>query len=150
MRGNTVAAGNASIAIGHLPEDHLTLAGAKQFAAPVPLSDFHPLIFGNGALDLCEQPRMRIVAGRLLEKDDAGPEAFEFLEDHNLIGVLSSQSIRTQDQRSIERASLGTIAQAVKTGAIETGAAVPIIHAHIVVDDVVLMVTSEVAKRVEL
>ena len=150
MRGNGVTAWNPSVAIGDLPENDFTLAGAKQFAPPVPLRDFHPLIFGNGALDLGKEARVRIVAGRLLEKDDADPIAFEFLEDHDLIGVLPREPIRTENQRGFECAGLGAIAEAIEPGTIEPRAAVPVVHAHVGIEHLMVMVTGEAAECIEL
>src|ERR1700730_1103582 len=43
VRGNAIAARDAPVAVGHFPEDHLTLTCAKEFAPPVSLRDLHAL-----------------------------------------------------------------------------------------------------------
>ena len=55
------AAGNAAVAVGDFPGDDLAGAGPEQLAAPVTFGDLGLLVFGDHALDLGEQHRLRVV-----------------------------------------------------------------------------------------
>ena len=58
------AAGNATVAVGDLPGDDLAGAGPEQLPAPVAFGDLGFLVFGDDALDLGEQYRLRVVGGQ--------------------------------------------------------------------------------------
>jgi len=86
---------------------------------------------------------VRIITGRLLEKDYADAEAFEFLEDQYLIGVLPCEAVRTEDQHDLERGRFGTIAKTVEPGPIQAGPTIAVIDADIGVHDIMTMIQSE-------
>jgi hypothetical protein len=105
--------------------------------ASLPISDLHALILRDGALDLYEQARVRVIARRLLEKRHRHAAAFEFFEDGDLTGILARDLDRESGRR--RRPGLGTITEAVESRTIGTNPAVTVIHAHVRVDDLVVV-----------
>jgi hypothetical protein len=71
------AASNATVAVGRFPGDDLAGAGPEQFAAPVAFGDLGLLVFGDHALHLGEQHRLRVVGGQPwgVGERDVDPEA---------------------------------------------------------------------------
>ena len=77
VRGAAGAAGDAPVAVGGLAGDHLAGPGPEQLAPPVPFADLGPLVFGDHALHLGEQPGLRVVlvqAGSVGEPTPATPK----------------------------------------------------------------------------
>jgi hypothetical protein len=104
-----------AVPVGDLPERDLARPSAIQLPATVALGDLGLLVFGNHALHLHQQRRLRILARRrTLQKPDLDPQALELLEDQHLVGVGSSQAIHAQAEYPVEHARLGSIAQAIK------------------------------------
>jgi hypothetical protein len=126
------------------------LPGPKELAAPVALGDLHPLVLRDRPLDLDEETGVGILARRLLQEDDPNVEALELLEDEDLIGVLTSQTIGAEDQHHLERPGLRPIPEAIEAGAIQPGAAVAVIDADVRLDHLVSLLAGVPAQRVEL
>jgi hypothetical protein len=63
-RGPARLGRQAAVAVGHLPEEDLALAGAVKLAAPVALGDLRPFVFGDHPLHLHQQRGLRVVRGR--------------------------------------------------------------------------------------
>ena len=111
---DSVAPWNPPIAVGDLPPKHFALSRTKELASTVAFRDLDALVFGDRALDLREQARLRIIRQGLVEKDHLDAEALELFENQDLIGVLAREAIRTQDQGGLERSGLGAVAQPVE------------------------------------
>jgi len=108
------------VPVGDLPERDLARPGAIQLAATVALGDLGLLVFGDHALHLYQQRRLRIVSRRrTLQKPDLDPQALELLEDQHLVGVGPGQPVHAQAQYPIEHARLSSITQAIKRRAIQ-------------------------------
>ena len=119
---------HASVAVGHLPEEHLAGASAVQLAAPVALGDLRALVFGDHALDLDEQPGLRIVAGRgAVEEAHVDAEALEFFKDQHLVGVDAREAIRAQARDRVQRTRFGRVAQPVKRGTVQPRAGIAVV-----------------------
>ena len=71
---------NPPVAVGDLPPAHFTLSRAKELASTVAFRDLDAFVFGNRALDLGEQARLRIIGQGLVEKDHPDVEALELFE----------------------------------------------------------------------
>src|SRR5213078_1547404 len=54
-------AGQPVVAVRGLPGDDLAGPGTEQLAAPVPFGDLRAFVLGDDALDLGEQPGLRVV-----------------------------------------------------------------------------------------
>ena len=127
-RSSAVGIDNAAVAVGALPERDLAGAGAVELAATVALGDLGLLVLGDHSLHLDQQCRLRIVARcRALQEVNGDPEALQFLEDQDLVGVGARETIDTQTQHALEHARLGRVAQAVKRVAIQPRTRVPIV-----------------------
>jgi hypothetical protein len=129
VRGAVCAAGDAPIAVGRLPGDHLAGAGAEQLAPPVPFADLGPLVFGDHALNLGEQPGLRVV---LVEAGGVGephayPEAGQLVEDEHLVGVGTGEPVRGQAPNHLEQPGLGGVPQRVQPGPVQPGPGVPVV-----------------------
>jgi hypothetical protein len=81
--------GDAPIAVGHAPEQRFALAQPKEAAAPIPFRNLGALIFGDDSLHLHEELRIGICRQRIVEELDRDPEAFQLLDDQDLVGVLA-------------------------------------------------------------
>ena len=150
MGRNPVTAWNPPVAVGDLPPTHLALSRTKELAAAVSFRDLDALVFGDRALDLREQARLRIIGQGLVEKDHLDVEALELFENQDLIGVLAREAIRTQHQRGLEGAGLGAVAQPVETWPVQARAAVSVIHAHVGIHHVVVLLMRPARERIQL
>ena len=72
---DSVAPWNPPVAVGDLPLKHFALSRTKELASTVAFRDLDALVFGNRALDLREQARLRIIRQGLVEKDRVDGEA---------------------------------------------------------------------------
>jgi hypothetical protein len=125
-------------AVGHLPEEHLAGAGAVQLAAPVALGDLRAFVFGDHALDLDQQPGLRVIARcRAGEEVHLDAEALELVQDQHLVGVGAREAIRAQTQDRVQRTGLGRVAQAVHRRAVQPRARVAVVDE--LGDDLVLV-----------
>jgi len=68
MGQDPVTAWNPPVAVGYLPPTHLALSRTRELAAAAPFCDLDALVFGDRALDLGEQARLRIIGQGLVEK----------------------------------------------------------------------------------
>jgi hypothetical protein len=73
------------------------LSGGMQLASTTPFHDLGPLIFGNHALHLQEQVLLGTMARRIIEEDYFDTTPPQFIDQENLIGVLTGQTIRRVD-----------------------------------------------------
>ena len=123
------AAGDAAVAVGSLPGDDLAGAGPKQFAAPVAFGDLGLLVFGDHALHLGEQYRLRVVGGqpRGVGERDGDPEAVQLVEHQHLVGVGAGEPVRRQAPHPFDEPGLGGITQCVQAGAVQSGAGMPVV-----------------------
>ena len=127
--GAVRAAGDAPVAVGRLAGDHLAGPGPEQLAPPVPFADLGPLVFGDHALHLGEQPGLRVVlvqAGGVGEPD-GDAEAGQFIQDEHLVGVGAGQPVRGQAPDHLEQPGLGRVAQRVQPGPVQPGPGVPVV-----------------------
>ena len=141
---------NPPVAVGDLPPAHFTLSCPKELASTVAFRDLDAFVFGNRALDLGKQARLRIIGQGLVEKDHPDVEALELFENQNLIGVLAREAIRTQHQRRLECPGLGAVAQPVEARPVEARTAVSVIHADIGIHHVVVLLTRPARERIQL
>ena len=141
---------NPPVAVGDLPPAHFALSRAKELAATIAFRDLDALVFGDRALDLRKQARLRIIGQGLVEKDHLDAEALELFENQDLIGVLAREAIRTQDERGLERSCLGAVAQPVEARPVQTRAAVSVVHADVGIHDVVMLLTRPARERIQL
>ena len=129
VRRDVWAAGDAPVAVGRLPGDHLAGAGAEQLAPPVPFADLGPLVLGDHALDLGEQPGLRVVlvqAGGIGEPH-AHPEAGQLVEDEHLVGVGPGEPVRGQAPDHLEQPGLGGVTHLVQPGPVQPCPGVPVV-----------------------
>jgi hypothetical protein len=115
------AAGDAPVAVGGLPGDHLAGAGAEQLAPPVPLADLGPFVFGDHALDLGEQLGLRVVLVQAGGVGEGHPhaEAGQLIQDERLVGVGAGEPVRGQAPDRLEQPGLGGVAQRVQPGPVQ-------------------------------
>ena len=129
VRGAAGAAGDAPVAVGGLAGDHLAGPGPEQLAPPVPFADLGPLVFGDHALHLGEQPGLRVVlvqAGGVGEPH-GDPEAGQLVQDEHLVGVGAGEPVRGQAPDHLEQPGLGGVAQRVQPGPVQPGPGVPVV-----------------------
>jgi hypothetical protein len=129
VRGAVWAAGDAPVAVGRLPGDHLAGAGAEQLAPPVPFADLGPLVLGDYALHLGEQPGLRVVlveAGGIGEPH-AHSEAGQLIEDEHLVGAGAGEPVRGQAPDHLEQPSLGGVTHLVQPGPVQPGPGAPVV-----------------------
>ena len=127
--GAVRAAGDAPVAVGRLAGDHLAGPGPEQLAPPVPFADLGPLVFGDHALHLGEQPGLRVVgvqAGGVGEPD-GDAEAGQFVKDEHLVGVGAGQPVRGQAPDHLEQPGLGRVPERVQPGPVQPGPGVPVV-----------------------
>ncbi len=105
------AAGNAAVAVGGLPGDDLAGAGPEQLAAPVAFGDLGLLIFGDHALHLGQQHRLRVFGGqsRGICECEGDPEAVQLVEHQHLVGVGAGEPVRRQAPNPFDEPGLGGI-----------------------------------------
>jgi len=116
------------VAVRSLPGDDLAGPGAKQLAAPVPFSDLRAFVFGDDALDLGEQPGLRVVIdGWGVGEPHRHAVAGEFVEHDDLVGVDAGEPVGRQAPHEVDQPGLGGVAQGVQAGPIQPGAGVPIV-----------------------
>jgi len=127
-RSAGVGVDDAAVPVGALPERDLPGAGAIKLAATVTLGDLRLLVLRDHTLHLDQQRRLWIVARfRALEEVNGDPEALEFLEDQDLVGVGARESIDTQAQHAVQHARLGGVTQAIQRRAIQPRTRVAIV-----------------------
>jgi hypothetical protein len=120
---------NPAVAVGSLPGNHLAGPGTEQLAPPVPLADLGPLVLGDHALHLGEQPGLRVVlvqAGSVGEPH-AHPEAGQLIEDEHLVGVGAGEPVRRQAIDHLEQPGLGCITQRVQPRPVQPGPGAPVV-----------------------
>ena len=121
-------AGQPLVAVRGLPGDDLTGPGAEQLAAPVPFGDLRSFVFGDDALDLGEQPRLRVVIDRWrVGEPHRHAVAGQFVEHDDLVGVNPGEPVRRQAPHHVDQLGLGGVAQGVQAGPVQPGAGVPIV-----------------------
>src|SRR5438876_4202740 len=76
---------------------HTASLGAMPFAAPRSLGDLRPLIFGNHSLKLQHEPLLGGFAAGGFQKDRLHTMTGKFLDQQNLISVLTTQAMRDSD-----------------------------------------------------
>jgi hypothetical protein len=103
---HAVTLGDVAISIRRLAAEPVALASFLKLATSEPLADDGALVLGHGPLDLQKQLILRVVRDRPMEEDDLTAGLAEFLEEQDLIGVLASETVRTQDCDDIDRAQL--------------------------------------------
>ena len=121
-------AGEPAVAVGNAPGQHLTGAGAEQFAAPIPLGDLRAFVFGDDPLDLGEELGLRVVieGGGVGEAHvDAVPG--QFVEHDHLVGVHAGEPVRGQAPDTVEQTCFGGVAQRVQAGPVQSGAGMPVV-----------------------
>ena len=150
VRRDPVTAWNMPVAVGDLPPEHLALSRAKELPPTVAFRDLDALVFGDRALDLREQARLRVIGQGLVEKEHLNAEALELFENQDLIRVLAREAIRTQNQRGLERPGLGSVTQPVEARPVEPRTAVAVVHADIGFHHVVVLLTSPAHKCIQL
>jgi hypothetical protein len=64
-------------------------------SAPHSLGNENTLIFRHGATNLQQQLIMRILTHRPVQKFHRATGAFQFLDEHHLVNVVSRESIRS-------------------------------------------------------
>jgi hypothetical protein len=123
------AAGDAPIPVGRLPGDDLAGAGAEQLAPPVAFGDLGFLVFGDDALHLGEQDRLRVVDGkpRGVGERDGDPEPGQLVEHQHLVGVDAGEPVRRQAPHPLDQSGLGSITQRVQPGSVQPGPGLPIV-----------------------
>jgi hypothetical protein len=104
-----------TVAVGSLPGDDLPGAGPEQFAAPVAFGDLGFLVFGDHALHLGEQHRLRVVGGQSwrVGEGDGDSEARQLVEHEHLVGVGAGEPVRGQAPHSFDEPGFGGITQGV-------------------------------------
>ena len=129
MRRAVWAAGDAPVAVGCLPGDHLAGAGAEQLAPPVPFADLGPLVLGDHALDLGEQLGLRVVLVQAGGVGEGHPhaEAGQLVQDEHLVGVGAGEPVRGQAPDHLEQPGLGGVAQRVQPGPVQPGPGAPVV-----------------------
>src|SRR3954465_731636 len=94
-----------TISVGSLAEDtDRATAGRVHLAAPAPLEDLGPFIFGDHPLHLEQQLLLRLVADLVVEEHDLDAAAPELLDEEDLIGILASQAIGRVDVEPVDQA----------------------------------------------
>ena len=122
-------AGDAPVAVGGLPGDDLSGAGAEQLAAPVPFGDLRLLVLGDHALHLGEQRGLRVIGGQVggVGEPHRDPEAGQLVQDEDLIGVGAGEPVRGQAPHQLEQAGLGGVAQRVEAGPVQPRAGLAVV-----------------------
>gem|GEM_PF-6981217 len=115
------------VAVGACAGEKRASAGGVELAPAPALLEGGALELGEEAVDLAHQALLGAGAGRAVHEDDGAAGALQLLHDHVLIGVVAGQAVGCQDQHLIELAAPGGVAQAVQAGAVEAGAAHPIV-----------------------
>ena len=129
MRSDAGGAGDPPVAVGGLPGDDLPGAGAEQLAAPVPFGDLRLLVFGDHALHLGEQHRLRVAGGQAGSVGEAHcyAEAGQLVQNQDLVGVGAGEPVRGQAPQQLEQAGLGGVAQRVQAGPVQPRAGLPVV-----------------------
>jgi hypothetical protein len=127
MRGAVRAAGDASVAVGDLGGQHLPGPRPIQLAAPSAFGELGPFVFGDHALDLHQQPPLRVVEGWGVGEADRHLVAGELVQDQDLVGVGAGQPIRGQAPDGVDGARFGGVAEPVQSGAVQPGPGVAVI-----------------------
>jgi len=109
-------------------------------AASTAFEDAGAFVFGDHALNLQKQILFRRRADSVIEKDKLDTSAFEFVKEKDLVGILSSKTIRSQDVEAIDEASSGEIAKAFQSRTQQSGAGIAVIdETQVVVEGEAIM-----------
>ena len=140
---------HAPVAVGDLPEDGLAGADPVELPAPVALGDLRPLVLGDHALHLGQQPRLGVIVDRgSVGEVHLAAEPVELVEHEHLVGVGAREPVRGQAPDRVDRAGLGCVAQRVQPGAVQPRAGVAVVGelGH----DLVTVLRHPCAQRVDL
>ena len=94
--GVAVAFANRNISISERCSRHYverTALGCMLLTPPTPFHDFGSLIFSDDALHLKQQVIFRALAKRPVQEDHLGPAPSPFIEQQDLVGVISRQPV---------------------------------------------------------
>ncbi len=80
-------------------------------AAPAPLADLGPLVFGDDPLDLQEQPPLGAPVEIAVEEDDLDPVVAQLVDQDHLIRVIACQAIGVLDVEAVDGPGGGRVAQ---------------------------------------
>jgi len=133
--GERPLARRAPVPIRHAPEQRLALAEPEELPAPVTLGDLGPFVFGHDALDLDEELGLGVGRRRVLAEVHGDVPAAQLFHDQDLVGIAAGQAVRAEHDHGVEGPERGAVAQAIQAGAIEPGAAVAFVHAHVLLAD---------------
>ena len=112
-----------------MPGEDPAGAGAEQLAPPVAFGDLGLLVFGDYALHLGEQDRLRVVDGkpRGVSERDGDSEPGQLVEHQHLVGVGAGEPVRRQAPHPLDQSGLGSITQGVQPGSVQPGPGMPIV-----------------------
>ena len=114
------AAGHAAVAVGGLPGDDLTGAGAPQLAAPVALGDLGPFVLGDHALDLGEQAGLGVVVdGGGVGEAHHHAVAGQLVQHDHLVGVAAGEPVGRQAPHGLDQPGFGRVPQPVQPRAVQ-------------------------------
>jgi hypothetical protein len=150
MPGDAVPLGDVAVAVGGAAGAPLAGAGLLQLAAAEALGEDSPLVLGDGPLDLEQELVVRVVRDRPLDELNVAGGLAKFLQQEDLVGVASGQSIRAVDADDVEFALARGVAEAVEGRAIEPSAGVTLIDVNMIVFEFVAVGGGPATQGVEL
>jgi hypothetical protein len=103
------------------------LACRVELATAVALQELGSLVLGNHALNLEEQPVLRVAAEWAVEKNDFQTAPLKFINKQSLICISSLQSIRRVDVETVHTTGRRLIAQFLHRGSDQRRAGVTVI-----------------------
>ena len=106
---------------------HPAGAGRVQLAAAAAFAYLSSLILGNDALDLQQQVVLRASPQPAVEEDHLDAGAAELLDKYGLVGEIPRQAVRRVDVKAVDRAAGRLVAQALKGGPQQGGAAAAVV-----------------------
>jgi hypothetical protein len=83
---------------------------------PSPLHDLGAFVLGNDALHCQEHLILRRIGDLSIDEVDLAAVSLELLDDHDLVGVATCQTIGTMHQHGVDQAISYIITKPVETG----------------------------------
>jgi hypothetical protein len=115
--------GGPSVPVRQVPGRELTHAGPVESPASSAFDDLRSFVLGDDPLDLKEELVVWGIAYGPLAEVDIHTCTLQLLQEQSLVGVLASESVRTEDHHHIEATLPSVITECVEGRSIQLASA---------------------------
>jgi hypothetical protein len=143
--------GIGPVAVGRArPRQQLSALELVKPAAAGAFGDQCAFILCDGATDLQQELVLRVVRERPIRELDPAPLPLKFLQQQNLMDVISREAVGFGDQDQIELRQRGCVAEAVETGTAQRGSGNTVIAEHVLLRQLPLLLLHNLPEAFEL